>query len=430
MNKNYLAGAVGAMLLLVSAGTAAAQVPMSSRAMGMGGAYIGAARGQEALFQNPANLGLPGTSHWSVALPQVAVGATALGFSLEELPDFLDTGGLSESERSDLLGRIPQTGTELGVDVRLPALVLQNRRFAFGVAYTTRGEHTIGRDLVDLAVNGYEQGRTDYSVGNTAGNRATYLDFAAGYGRNLGRVSVGATAHYYRGMGLTRTRLFNPTYSVEAEDISIEYAGVQKSSGNGWGVDLGAAMQPTPELTVSAVVRNVLGSMSWTDDVTFRTLTLDSEDFQPNYDAVRSLQIRYDRSKSPLAEAPAHVSALAVGMEENMEVPTSVEAGVAWQPLGGTVLGASYRSTVSDGLLNGRWDSMMSAGIQQKLPLVTLRAGYATDAADANLLSGGVSLGPIHLGLARFENGSVGSAERSGWIATFALGTGSNSTMN
>ena len=72
--------------------------------------------------------------------------------------------------------------------------------------------------------------------------------------------------------------------------------------------------------------------------------------------------------------------------------------------------------------MSGRWDREVSVGIQQKLPLITVRAGYASNFEEGTMISGGLSLGPIQLGAARLDDGMYEGAPRSGWIGTFGLG--------
>ena len=46
----------------------------------------------------------------------------------------------------------------------VPLAAVQVGSFAFGVSHTRSYSQTIGRDVVDLVVNGYQAGRTDYAV--------------------------------------------------------------------------------------------------------------------------------------------------------------------------------------------------------------------------------------------------------------------------
>lgn len=408
------------LALALAAAPAAGQVPSTSRALGMGGAYVASARGQEAIFQNPANLALPGTPHWSVALTQLGVGTSLQGPKFADLPDFINFDDLGQARRDELLAGIPESGAEIAVDTRIPLFAMQTGGVGLAVSYGMTGRHTLGRDIVDLLLNGYQDGRTDYSVGRTEGWRASYLDFAAAYGRRVGPVSVGVTGHYIHGRSVARSRMFEPRFDLEAQDFSVDYVGVAAEGGRGFGVDVGAAFQPHPRVTVSAVVANVYARMRWSDELSVRAVSLSGEDLR-QLDEPFWIREQYGRSATALdpASVPVQVYETALPLYREAYFPTTVRAGAAWAPRKGTEIGAAYQGNVTSGRMGGWWDRSVSVGVQQKLPLVRVRAGAATDLAEGTMLSGGLSLGPIQLGAARLRDGTT----REGWIATFGIST-------
>jgi hypothetical protein len=91
---------------------------------------------------------------------------------------------------------------------------------------------------------------------------------------------------------------------------------------------------------------------------------------------------------------------------------------------------ASYTGELSDSRLAGPWNRSLSIGWQQKVPVVTLRAGLATDLNSGAMLGGGLSLGPVHVGAARLTGSAEGNPDQSGWIFTFGFGGQTRSTMN
>ncbi|HEX7240707.1 MAG TPA: DUF5723 family protein [Longimicrobiaceae bacterium] len=412
----------------LAAAPAAAQVPLTPRALGMGGAYVASARGHEALFLNPANLGLAGTPRWSIALPQLGVGTTLEGPAWADLPDMANYDDITDVRKQELLDAIPQGGMELRVDSRLPVFALQTGRFAVGVSYGMVGEHSLGRDLVDLVFNGYEDGRTDYSVGRTQGSRATYLDFAAGYGRRVGPLSLGVTGHYLRGRTLMRSRMFEPRVDVAAEEISVEYVGVLANGGSGYAVDLGAALQPVRGVTLSASVANAFGRMKWSDDLRVRSITLHRADLEGMENDPFWIRDEYELSDRALDPGAATSQEYETARELYSEAyfPTTLRLGAAWAPARGTELGAAYQGNLTEGRLSGWWDRTASVGVQQKLPLVTVRAGYATNLEEGRMLTGGLSLGPIQLGAARVEDGP----SRAGYVMTFGVSTRTPDVLN
>src|SRR5213592_3950821 len=95
-----------AALAALAAAPAAAQVPVTPRSLGMGNAYVAAARGEESLWLNPANLGLPGTSHWSFGIPTLSAGADALGLSVSDIKDITNYGDLTDARKQEILDQI------------------------------------------------------------------------------------------------------------------------------------------------------------------------------------------------------------------------------------------------------------------------------------------------------------------------------------
>lgn len=431
MKLNHLAVA-SASLAVLSAVSAAAQVPGTPRALGMGGAYIGAARGVESLFQNPANLGLPNAPTWSAAFPTLSLGLDARGVELGDLADLARYDDLSQEERDALLADVPAGGTGLDLDLRAPVAALQYGRFAGSVSYATLGSHTVNRSIVDLVLNGFDRSET-YTIGNTEGFRAAYWDIAAGYGNRIGPVALGATAHVYFPRALVRSALVDidtvfgtvPGVPVPVPtDVRVTYAGVRSESGSGLGLDIGAAMQPMSGLTISAALENVVNTLSFGDDLGVRTVVLDQNDYMDG-DPQQILD-EYEQSETEYVEASAlpGTRALAATLrgDRDQGLPMTLRAGAAYQLGTGTTLSTAFHKELDDDSpFGGLWGQQLALGVQQRLPIITLRAGLATDMEDGTLLSGGLSLGPIHVGVARVSMGADDD-QRSGWIATFGLG--------
>jgi hypothetical protein len=434
MRSIRLATALAAAAL--AAAPAAAQVPGTPRALGMGNAYVGVARGTESLFQNPANLGLPNSPHWSANFPTLSLGIGARGVSVEDLWDLREFGDLSQEDRDRILDEIPAGGTGVDLQLRAPLAALQVRRFAASISYGVLGSHTINRSIVDLVLNGFDREKT-YTINNTEGFRAAYWDAALGYGNRIGPVAVGATVHAFFPNELVHTGLvdIDTVYGVVGgftvpTDVRVTYAGVRAEGGSGFGLDLGAAMQPVPGLTVSAALENVVNTLEFDGELRMRNLVLDASDYQ-NGDPEQMLN-EYEASETDYLEASANAGtrALAASLldERDLGLPMTLRAGAAFALPTGTTLGAAYQKELDDSPFGGLWQQQLSVGVQQRLPIITLRAGLASDLENGTILSGGLSLGPIQLGVARVSTGE-NDTERSGWIATLGLGGRSDSTM-
>lgn len=428
-----------AALAALAAAPAAAQVPLVPKALGMGNAYVAAARGEEALWQNPANLGLPGTPRWSFGIPTISAGVDVLGLKVGDLADVIDYRKQSDARKQELLNEIPASGTGLAGDIRAPLVAAQVRNVAVGFSWNTIGGHSLDRDFVDLLFFGFQPqaGRYNITPAETQGFRASYWDFATAYGRRLplplpGPLSVGATVHFYKGSGVVqsgvsavdtvRNALGIPT------DVRVTYSGVKDKGGSGFGVDLGAAYRPMPMLTLSASVSNVLNTFEWGGDRTLKTATLTSADYRTG--DLQNVLDRYDASEAPYDEAAATViqRGMAANLEVATDIPSVLRAGAALQPRTGTLVSAAYQSNLNTTRVGGVWDESLGIGVQQKVAFLSARLGLSSNLDSGTLLTGGLSLGPIHLGVAKF-NDSRDGADRSGWIATFGLSTASPQTL-
>lgn len=408
--------------LLIAAAPAAliAQELSAPRAVGLGGAYVAQARGYEALWANPANLGLPGGRSWSAGFAQLGGSAASEGVEPGDFLDLLRGGELPQAQREALLARTPPGGAALEIDARIPLASVQIGGFAAGIAYGAAAEQSLGRDLIDLWVNGYQQGRIDYSVGNTSGTRATYWDVAVGHGRRIGPLRVGVTGHLYRGVTLTRSRLFEPQIDLMAQSISAEYREVLARDGTGYGVDIGAAFEPAPGATVSAAVANAWSTVQWNDQLRTRGVALTEDEFGASERYLLDFwQDFLDSEIAVDASAPPSVALVADGLRDGADFPPTLRTGLGYRlPGAGTLVEVSYRKELSGGRLGAGWSEALSAGVQQKLLFLTLRAGAATDLEARSQLGGGLSLGPIHLGIARISDDG-----REGWTAAVGLGT-------
>jgi hypothetical protein len=420
MNRKIGSRALAAAALVIAA-PAAAQAPLTARSLGMAGSYVADSRGVDALFFNPANLGLSGNARWSVTLAQVAVGTRFVGTTLGEVPSFLHFNRWSQGEKDAFLGGVPGQGLNADVAVNLPLAAVQYRRVAVGVSYAARYQENMGRDVVDLLVNGYQAGRTDYAVGNTGGRNASWLDFSAGTGRRFGRVSVGVAGHYIMGRAMAQNRLFEPEFDVEAQDLSAELREVSVHGGHGWGVDLGIAAEPAPRVTVSAAVSNAFGGMKWSDEFRTKSIVLTKSDFHRS--GAEGALNRFDDSETAVdaTAVPVTVYETAAGLYDNAWLPPTLRLGAAYALSGErTRVSASYQGALDDGALSGGWRRQLSAGVEHRLGLVSLRAGAGTDAGGAWMAAGGASVGPLQLGVARTSEPD-GDARASGWTFTFGL---------
>lgn len=406
-------------LVVGSVDAALAQIPSGPRELGLGGAYMGLARGFESVFLAPGNISLPGSPVWSVALVNIGIGATLYGPAFSDVFDLADFDDVSEARQQELLDLIPEDGARVDYAIRVPLVAISHGGFGFGIGYGSRGSHTLSQDLAHLLLEGYEDGRTDYAVDNTGGERAVYWDFAASYGRAVGPVSVGFTAHYLRGRTLVRTRMFEPRINLEAQAIEVDYIGALVRGGGGYSLDIGAAYMVSPEVTVSGAVTNLVGKMTWSDDIKIRSLLLDREIIDNG--RPRQLLNLYKASEVDLDPGTASLQSLETASQlyDDAFAPAVARLGVAWNPRPGTYVTGDYHQTLTDGRLGEQWDRRISVGAEQAWGMFAGRLGFALGNDGGNLLGGGVSIGPLDIGLAKYQQSNVEGNRARGWLMTF-----------
>jgi hypothetical protein len=421
--KQRKIGLTAAFVMALALPAAAhAQLPVTPRALGMGDAFVAAARGHESLFLNPANLTLRGTPVWSIAFPQISLAQSARGLEGGDVMDMLTNyKNMDEARRQEILAGIPDDGTNIDVQMVLPGFSAQFGRVMFGLTKGFHVEHGLGKDLVELFFEGYESGRTNYVVGNTAGSWTEWWDAAVGYGMRFGPIHLGATGHYYLGTTRSRSRMYDPTFNLDAGTIEVEYMGAVSRGGRGFGLDVGAAMQPIPGLTVSASVSNIVSQMTWDDDLRMRRITLTNQDFdQLNFNEVLT-QFEQSEESVDFASAPLRFLDLADGMFETAFFPSVVRMGASFVLPTRTTLAVAYRTNMTGGELGAWWDSSMGAGIEQDLRFLKLRGGYATGTESGNMLTGGLSLGPLELGVAQLLRSDEDGTRQPGTVFSFGV---------
>lgn len=421
--KHFLAYTLAALSL---AFPLSAQVPLTARSLGMGGAYLAVARGQDAVFLNPANLALAGNPPRSFGAFQLAFGASLLGPTRADLWDALEYDNVSDERAREILSRLSNGYAETEMDLRLPIVAYQRGGFGWGLAYGLVNRTSVGHDLLELLFFGYEPERVDYSVGRTGSSGAAFFDLAFAYGRRVGPLTAGVTAHLLRGTSMHQARVFEPIYSSNGgPDIELDVVSTSRGGGFGGGLDVGIAYQPARFFTLSAALHNAVGAVGWGSGRSYKAITFNEDDLPGS--TATGILLDFNESSSELA-CPAPVSdrqrqracRLARELDDGVQLPRTAQLGAALTLPTRTDVAASFRTDLTGAALGSWWDTMASVGVQQKLWGLGFRAGYATNLQQgsdaARLWSGGFSLGPLHLGYGRV------AAERVGYIGSIGLG--------
>ncbi|MFW6078364.1 MAG: hypothetical protein ACODAE_02005 [Gemmatimonadota bacterium] len=411
------AAGLAAALALATATLAPAPRPLTAQtgpgldAAGVAGAYMGLARGHQALHWNPANLSLDGDRRWSIGLPAIMATGALIGPPFSEMPVLLDDD-LTDDDRADFLAQMPDPGLGFRADLDVPIAGIGVGGFAVALSSTALVDVGVGRELIDLYLFTRQYGDidysriTDYRIGDTYFSDARYSTLIAGYARSVpltfGMLHVGAAGRLVQGHELQRGRVFEPIIDILNEEFALPALAARSTGGTGLGLDLGAALQPLPGLTLGLAVQNLLHTMRWDERIEVRGDEFSGADLADTgptdvYDRLRT------RSFDPDA-ATLEEHTVVSSLFDDAHFPRVLRLGATLQ-VGATALNGTLATTAGDGVLHVGWPRYIALGVEQDLPIIpvlTFRAGVANSLFGASALNGGLSLnfGPVHINAA------------------------------
>lgn len=406
-----------ALAFAVSAEGALAQFSPGARSVGMGGAGMVYASGVDAIEWNPANLALEGG--WNVSLGEVGAAALLSGLTLEDLQSIIDDDGTAAQVVSDL----PASGLRLATvtegfvtaegasraDVPSPGSPYPSVGLAFGsfglrVRSRVMADARLSKELTDLIVNDFDPAKIqDYRVGDTGMRAAAFSEITGAYGVTLGtRMAIGVGVRYVKGHKLTEAKFFEPVLDLVNETADVSAVSVESSGGSGYGVDLGLALELVAGLRLSASAINVVQKMTWDDALVAHEATFHGCDC-PTSDFVDKPEDLLDRLRGPGTPIDPNSMSLpvyltAADLFPGAFFPTVFRAGLGWRA-GGTSVELVGTSVSPQGRQHSQWDERVSLGLEQRLWILTLRAGGAKGTDGIQTISGGLGLGigPVHL---------------------------------
>ncbi len=404
MRKTRIAAIIFAPLIVLPRAASTQLTAPSATSFGLAGSFAARARGYEASYWNPANLGLPGAPGWSVGI--VGANATINNNSLGRgqitglFGEFIDN-----ETKSTLLAAIRRSGSDrlrLGGELGASALAFSIRRFGFGFSAVGVGDLQVSPDAAELILFGNvgEDGAgKDFDFGGNGDGSVlsnVYLSYAQPFSfASLAGMdfSVGASAKYGIAHALAlvidegSTFTANPLV-LQPDLLIISSTGLD--AGRMWAFDLGAALDWS-NWTFSLALQNAFTNVNWNvedfelslyegrADLTAAVLT-DTTIAYPDLTAEQQQQVQ-DRLES--ADPPMR-----------LRMGALYRLGLKW------TLSADYME-LSGGTLREQWDRSLSLGAQATLiSMLPLRAGFATDFSQVALAGGlGVNLGPVHVDL-------------------------------
>ncbi len=428
--------------VLVFPADASAQMAAGARSVGMGGGGMVFVTGVDAVEWNPANLGW--ADGWNVSLAEIGVSGLGDGATLDDFRAIVEGGDDAQSA----VDAIPDTGlriigvtegfaTAFGaeqIDAPTPGSPLPTVGVAFGpVAFRVRSrvlsQATLSRELADLFGNGFEEENLpNYRVGNTGWRTTSFTEYTVSYGTTVGALSIGVGGRYVQGHGLLDGRFFEPVIDLNEQSFVIQSVSVQSESGTGYGFDLGLSLDLPGGFRAAASGTNVWQRMEWDENLVAWTAEFTEEDFDENFDESLGVEEFFDRFQDEPVDPDGvglAVSEAGGDLFEQSYFPQVYRGGVGWRSSSGATTLEAVGIVVSPrGRFSSPWDERISFGVEQKVPILTLRGGYAFAQDGLTTYTAGVALrlGPVHIetSAGRFGgDGELGS--RDGVYATFGV---------
>jgi len=246
----------------------AATVHSSARSAAMGGAFTGLAKGVNASKYNPANLGLDGYTQNGLELASFGASVTNNAFTLSDYNKY--TGAvLSTADKEYILARIPTEGLSIDADIKASALSLALGNLVLSFNGVGAADVNLNRDIVNLILNG----NTFADTLDVSGSYSNGLSYATGslsyglpvYSSGTRQLAVGLTASYIYGLAIEEVvslKGLATTYEAGFEghgEAIIRTA----SGGQGFGLDLGAALKLSDSYTTGVRLENVISTIKW-----------------------------------------------------------------------------------------------------------------------------------------------------------------------
>jgi hypothetical protein len=405
---------VALVIVLLATGSALAD-GSSARSMAMGGAYSALASGIDAARYNPANLGLNGYQTKGFEIIGLGVDISNNSLSLDDYNTY--TGAvLTTSDKQDILGKIPDEGLRLVAQVEASAFGLAMGSWAVTSGVVGVADVNLSKDIMDLVLNGNSLGQT-VSVTGSYSDAVGYAQTAFSYGLPIyqsgsRQVSVGGSVKYVRGLAVEQVIELEGGVTTMATGFTGAGHMIARTAtgGSGFGVDLGAAMRFNDTYTVGLNVKNILGSISWTNQTEEHGYAFDFDS-----SATDVLQSDYvvssDYTKDIASFSTSLPTVMTLGLADNKG---QLHWAIDWQQGFQRAAGSSTKPRIAAGV---EWS---------KISVLPLRAGYATGGGrGANFSIGtGLNLGGFYFDVATQTGGSISPSSSRGLSVAFATGFG------
>jgi hypothetical protein len=407
-----------ALLLTVST-TAVAQLANASAAAGaLGGNYTAIGGNFNATAWNPATLGLPGNSRFSIAILPFN---GSVGLGPVTLADVKSQEGsvIPDAVKRAWMQQISSEGSQsLQNDVGVTWAALNVGRIGLQASTSAYARGSISPATMEVLLfgnAGFNNGvpkqyalsgsTIDASVLTTIG-----LSYAQSLSLKLGPLpaqsfALGATAKYIIGNGLVTGVESGGVLNDNPLEVRINFPIVVSDTnsavgGSGMGLDVGAAWKGGA-FRAGAVIRNLVSSFSWDESkFSYRPVvavfTVDSQEVSMD--------------GQPFSAAPASLRSR-VG---ELTLDPILALGVAYSGFGPLMVTAEMRQQLGDGLQLGA-KSHVGLGAELRIvPFLPIRAGVASVTGGTRIGGGvGLEFGFLNIqanaAMAKLESGDEGT---------------------
>ncbi|UCE67105.1 MAG: hypothetical protein JSU85_03575 [Candidatus Zixiibacteriota bacterium] len=418
--REKILGIIGlcVLILLLSGGIAWGRGISNARALGMGGSYTAIARGIDAPYWNPANLGLSDGNRYSIGI--FGVGA-ALKKNIFTLADYNKYNGqfLTDGDKENILNSIPADGLRLDAIGEASALNFSVGNFALVSKGYGASSLNIDRDPLELIFYGNAV-VDEISLDNTYGEGYGIADIAASYGHPVmqwenGEFAVGGSFHYLRGFAYQK--VIESEGSISTTDTGFvgdaHMTILSSLGGSGYALDLGLAVKFDRTWYFSAAWQNAYSRMIWDKDTEMMIYTFNMEPITA-----------YDFSDSAASDSLITSSDTTVAADPfSSDLPSTMRLGLT-KEFNQFLFSFDWEQALETRPGTGV-NPRLAAGLEYKpLNFLPLRAGMSTGGRQGSLYSFGFGLhfGPYHFDIAVANSGSPFPTHTKG--ARFALGMG------
>jgi len=380
------------IILILTATLANAAGLSSARAVAMGGAHMGLAKGVYAPLYNPGNIGINDFRQTGLELAGAGIEIRNNSFTLDDYNQY--TGAfLSDEDKSAILGKIPSEGFRVSAIAEAGAVTLSLGSFVFSFNGCAATETDINKDVLSVLFDGNELNQSVNLNGNYS-EAIAYASAGISYGRSIYKsgtrqIGLGATVKYIRGIAYEKiTEIKGDVITLET---GFEGEGTMiaqtATGGNGFGIDIGATLKFNDNYAAGITFENLLSNIGWSNDTQehyynfhFDTLTLDNMDDD-------SIVVSDDYSEDIVGFSSKLPAIMKIGVANTSgKLIWAVDWIQGFKP----AAGSSSKPRIS-------------AGVEYRLiNLLPLRCGYSLGGGRSSALSGGfgIDLGLYYLDIA------------------------------